>query len=75
MPMATRLGDALYWSASLIAMLLVGLMAYAVLFGNGGSAASLAQGMGVVFAIGIWFIGLGCRYLLGGGKRTNEKPY
>ena len=66
--MAARLGDVIYWAASLIAILIIGFMAYAALFGTGGGNASFAQGMGVVFAIAIWLVGLGCRYVLGGGK-------
>jgi hypothetical protein len=58
--MAARLGNVLYWAGTLIACLIVGLIAYAVLFGTGKGDPFL-QGLGLFVAAVIWLIGRAAR--------------
>jgi hypothetical protein len=72
--MASRLGEVLYWAATLIAVSIIGFIAYGALYGTGG-ADRLLQGAAVFVAIVIWLIGLACRYVLSGSKRAGRNTY
>jgi hypothetical protein len=71
--MAARLGEMLNRAATFVTFLILGTIACAAIFGNsGGNALFLGT---VAFAtIIIWLIGLACRYVLTGGKRTTSPP-
>ena len=64
-PMVTRLGDVLYWGASLIAGLLGLISAYAIVFGAGEDRFFI-DAMLFVFAVIVWLVGRACRYVLAG---------
>jgi len=68
--MAARLGEVLYWAASLIAVLILGIVAYGALFG-GGRAEPFALVVFVGGAVAVWLIGIACRYVLAGGNRSD----
>ena len=63
--MAARLGNVLYWGASLIAVLLIALLFIAHAFGSG-EGDKFLQAMVLVTAVAIWLIGRACRYVLAG---------
>jgi hypothetical protein len=64
-PMAARLGEVLYWGASVIAGLLMIGAAFAMVFGMGDDR-FLMVGFVTVFAIIVWLVGRACRYVLAG---------
>src|SRR5262249_21460585 len=63
--MVARLGNVLYWAGTLVACLIAGLTAFAVLFGTG-KGDPLLQGLGLFVAAAIWLIGRAARYVLAG---------
>jgi len=63
--MVARLGDVLYWAGTLVACLIAGLIAFAVLFGTG-KGDPLLQGLGLFIAAAIWLIGRAARYVFAG---------
>jgi hypothetical protein len=63
--MVARLGNVLYWAGTLIACLVAGLIAYAVLFGTG-EGDWLLPGLALFVAAAIWLIGRAARYVLAG---------
>jgi hypothetical protein len=62
--MAARLGVVLYWASTLVACLIAGVIAYAVLFGGKGDP--FIQGLGLFVAAAIWLIGRATCYVLAG---------
>jgi uncharacterized membrane-anchored protein len=69
--MASRLGEVLYWAATLIAVLIFGVIAYGDFYGTG-RADPFLQGAAIFLAGVIWLIGLACRYVLSGSKRAGR---
>lgn len=65
--MAARFGHVLYWAASLIAALMIGTAAFAVI-ANGVAINDAGILATVFYAVIIWLIGLACRYVLAGPK-------
>jgi hypothetical protein len=63
--MAARLGYVVYWAGTLVACLIAGLIAFAVLFGTGKGDPFL-QGLGLLVAAAIWLIGRATCYVLAG---------
>jgi hypothetical protein len=63
--MAARLGYVVYWAGTLVACLIAGLIAFAVLFGTGKGDPFL-QGLGLFVAAAIWLIGRATCYVLAG---------
>ena len=63
--MAARLGVVLYWAGTLVACLIAGLIAFAVLFGTGKGDPFLL-GLGLFVAAAIWLIGRATCYVLAG---------
>jgi hypothetical protein len=57
-PVAARLGEMLFWAATLVVILILGDIACAAFFGYG-RVQPIAR-----VAIVIWLIGLACRYVL-----------
>jgi hypothetical protein len=62
--MAARLGVVLYWAGTLVACLIAGVIAYAVLFG--GKSDPFLLGLGLFVAAVIWLIGRAACYVLAG---------
>jgi hypothetical protein len=63
--MAARLGEVLYWAATMIAALALVLAVYATVAGRG---ADRFFPIGVIVAFGVlgWLLGRACRYVLAG---------
>jgi hypothetical protein len=64
-PIVVRLGNVLYWGASLIAGLLGLIAAYAAVFGTGDDRLFI-DAMLFVVAVIVWLVGRACRYVLAG---------
>jgi hypothetical protein len=69
--MAARLGEVIYWAASLFAALIFIDVVYGALFGSG-RPDPLFRGSAIFVAILIWFLGLACRYVLADGKGDKD---
>jgi hypothetical protein len=69
--MAARLGEVIYWAASLIAALIFIAVVYDAFFG-GGRADTLFHGSVIFVAILIWVFGFACRYVLADSKRDKN---
>lgn len=62
-PMATLIGNALYWTATVIATLAVALAGYEAFFGGRGDWMYIV-GLLIAAAVCTWTFGRSCRYLL-----------
>jgi hypothetical protein len=63
--MVARLGNVLYWAASLIAGLLALIAAYAMVFGTGEDRVFIDTALAVI-AVVVWLVGRACRYVVAG---------
>jgi len=61
--MLARLGNVIYWVATIIAIAVLVLLGYGALLG-GGQANPFAQGVFAIGAIIVWLFGWACRYIL-----------
>lgn len=63
--MLARFGNVLYWAATVIAVCIIGLVAYAVMFGDP-NADRFGQGLFAFIGVVIWLLGRAFRYVLSG---------
>jgi hypothetical protein len=75
--MMARMGHVLYWTATAFAMLMLAAVAYGSAscwrnFDLSCAQTSLPRGIVGVFAIGIWLLGIACRYVLAGPTRRGR---
>jgi uncharacterized membrane protein len=64
-PMVARLGNVIYWAASILAAVVILLAAYAAFFGTGEGRLLLDATLGAM-GVGVWLVGRACRYVLAG---------
>ena len=74
--MAARLGNVLYWTANVVALLILlpaGCFGYAGLV-TANRDAAVMSGVNILYGLGVWLLGRACRYVLV-GQRTRKCPH
>jgi len=63
--MAAHLGEALYWTATVLAALIVVLVVWAYVY-NISRGEPIIPVVALLFAVAVWLGGRGCRYVFAG---------